>query len=152
LNAWMAALFSGRLAAGGDLLEVCRATRILPPPAQPRTADLALDGLALIVTDGLAAAAPTLRQAVRALADADITAEEALRWGWLAQAAASALWDTDAWRALLARQVRLARETGALGQLPVMLDTLGTAVAASGDLAAASALIAEADAVRAVTG
>ncbi len=151
LNAWMAALFAGRLAAGGDLLEVCRAARLLPPPAEPQTADLVLDGLALLVTDGPAAAAPVLRQAVSAFAGADITAEEALRWGWLAQAAASALWDHDAWHALLVRQVRLAREAGALGQLPVMLDALGTAVAATGDFAAASALIAEADTICTVT-
>ena len=152
LNAWMAALSAGRLAAGGDLLEVSRAARALPPPAQPRTLDLVLDGLALIVTDGPAAAAPALRQAVRALTDADITAADALRWGWLAQAAASALWDDDAWRALLVRQVKLARHAGALGQLPVTLDALGTAVAASGDFAAASALIAEAGAICEATG
>jgi ATP/maltotriose-dependent transcriptional regulator MalT len=151
MSAWMAALFAVRLAAGGDLLEVCRAVRALPPPAEPQTVDLVLDALALIVTDGPAAAAPALRQAVSALAAADITAEEALRWGWLAQAAATALWDNDAWHALLVRQVRLAREAGALGQLPVMLDALGTAVAASGDFAAASALIAEADTIRALT-
>ena len=152
LSAWMAALFAGRMAAGGDLFEVCRAARALPPPAEPRTVDLVLDGLALIVTDGPAAAAPVLRRAVSAFADADITAEEAFRWGWLAQAAASVLWDDDAWRSLLVRQVRFARAAGVLDQLPVMLDTLGTAVAASGDFAAASALIAEADAICAVTG
>jgi DNA-binding CsgD family transcriptional regulator len=152
LNAWMAALSAGRLAAGGDLLEVSRAARALPRPAQPRTLDLVLDALAYFVTDGPAAAAPALRRAVNALADADITAEGALRWGWLAQAAASALWDHDAWRALLIRQVRLARQAGALGQLPVTLDALGTAAAASGDLAAASALIAEADAICQATG
>jgi hypothetical protein len=61
------------------------------------------------------------------------------------------LWDNDIRHAQLVRQVRLAREAGALGQLPVMLDTLGTAVAATGDLAAASALIVEVDAIRAVT-
>jgi tetratricopeptide (TPR) repeat protein len=153
LSAWMAALFAGRLAGSGDLLEVCRAARALPPPIEaPRTVDLVLDGLALIVTDGPAAAAPTLRRAVRAFVDADISAEEVFRWGWLAQAAASALWDDDAWRALLLRQVRLAREAGALDELPVMLGALGTAVAWSGDFAAASALIVEADAICEVTG
>jgi hypothetical protein len=51
LSAWMAALFAGRLAGAGDLLEACRAVRALPPPAEPpRTVDLMLDGLALIVT------------------------------------------------------------------------------------------------------
>jgi DNA-binding CsgD family transcriptional regulator len=152
LSAWMAALSAGRLAADGDLLEACRATRALSPPVQPRPVDLVLDGLAMIVTDGPVAAMPTLRGAVRAFADADIPVDEALRWGWPAQAAASALWDHDAWRALLTRQARLAREAGALDQLPILLDTLGTAIAATGDLAAATSLIAEADAARTVTG
>jgi hypothetical protein len=152
LSAWMAAMFAGHLAAGGDLFEVCRAARALPPPAEPLTVDLVLDGLALIVTDGPAAAAPGLRRAVSAFADPDITAAEVLRWGWLAHLAASALWDNDVWRALLVRQVRLARAADALDQLPVMLDALGTAVAASGDFTAASALTAEADTLREVTG
>jgi len=152
LSAWMAALFAGRLAAGGDLLEVSRAARALPPAAEPRTVDLVLDGLALIVTDGPAAAVPALRRAVRTFADADLTAADTSRWGWLAQAAVSVLWDDAAWHVPLVRQVRLARAVGALDQLPTTLDVLGTAVAASGDLAAATALIAEADAIRAATG
>jgi len=152
LSAWMAAMFAGRLAGAGDLLEVCRAARSLPPPTEPRTVDLVLDGLARIVTDGPAAAAPTLRRAVRAFADADISTDDALRWGWLAQAAASILWDDDAWRMLLVRQVRLARAAGALDELPVMLGALGTAAAWSGDFPAASALIVEADAICEVTG
>ena len=123
------------------------------PPPTPRTPpDLVLAGLAMVVTDGLTAAAPTLRRALRAFNDADMTRAEELRWGWFAQAAASALWDDDAWRAMLARQVRLAQEVGALDQLPIMLGALGTAVAWTGDFAAATALDAEADAVCEVTG
>ena len=118
----------------------------------PRPVDLVLDGLALLVTDGPAAAAPTLRQAASAFADADIAVEEGLQWGWMAQAAASAVWDDDTWRALLVRQVRLAREAGALDQLPIDLGALGTNVAWSGDFAAAASLIAEADAVCEATG
>ena len=152
LNAWIAALFAGRLADSGDMLEVCRAARALPASAEPRTVDLALDGLSLIITDGAVAAAPVLRRAVDAFLRPEITAEEALRWGWLAQAAASALWDDDAWRVLVLRQVQLAREAGALDELPVMLGALGTAVARSGDFAAASALAVEADAISEVTG
>jgi DNA-binding CsgD family transcriptional regulator len=153
LTAWMAALFAGRLAGAVDLLEVSSAARALPPPARPpRLADLILDGLTQVVTGGPAAAAPTLRQAISAFAGADISIEEALRWGWLAQAAASALWDDDAWRAMLLRQVRLARDAGALDQLPIMLGALGTAVAWSGDFTEAASLIAEADAVCEATG
>jgi hypothetical protein len=75
----------------------------------------------MAVTDGPAAAAPTLRRAIRIFNDADMTRREELRWGWFAQAAASALWDDAAWRAMLTRQVRLARDVGALRQLPVTL-------------------------------
>jgi DNA-binding CsgD family transcriptional regulator len=152
LTAWMAALIAGRLAGAGDLLEVSRAARALPAPTRPRPVDLALDGLAMLVTDGPAAAAPTLRQAASAFAGADLPAPEGLRWGWVAQGTASALWDDDAWRAILERQVRLARDAGALDQLPIDLASLGTVAAWSGDFAAATALVAEADAVCAATG
>jgi hypothetical protein len=65
LHAWQAALFAGHLAGAGDLEEVSGAARALPPPeGPPRPADLLLDGLALLVTDGPADAAPVLRQAI----------------------------------------------------------------------------------------
>jgi len=58
LNAWRAASLAGRLAGASDMLEVSRAARSLPPPADPpRPIDLILDGLARLVTDGPAAAA-----------------------------------------------------------------------------------------------
>jgi hypothetical protein len=47
---------------------------------------------------------------------------------------------------------RLARDAGALDQLPIMLGALGTAAVWSGDFAAAASLIAEADAVCEATG
>ena len=81
-----------------------------------------------------------------------ISEGEGLRWGWFAQAAASALWDEDAWHAMLVRQVRLAHDAGALDQLPIMLGALGTATVWSGDFAAAALLIAQADAVCEATG
>jgi DNA-binding CsgD family transcriptional regulator len=152
LSAWMAALFAGRLAGAGDMAEVCRAARARPALQDPpHPADLVLDGLAMVVTDGPAAAAPTLQRAVSVFAAADLTMG-VLRWGFFAQAAASARWDYDPWRAMLERQVGLARDIGALEQLPVLLGALGTAVVWSGDFAAATALNAEADAVCEVTG
>ena len=152
LSAWMAALFAGRFAGAGDLLEVSRAARGLRPADRPRPVDLVLDGLTLLVTDGPTAAAATLRRAASAFAGADISVEEALRWGWLAQAAASAVWDDERWRAMLLRQVQIARDVGALDQLPIDLASLGTDAAWSGDFAAAAALIAETDAVCEATG
>ena len=152
LSAWMAALFAGRLAGSGDLLEVSRAARALPPADPPDAASLVLDALTLLVTDGLAAAAPTLRRVVGAFSGTGITADEAIQWGWFAQAAASALWDDDVWRAMLIRQVQLARDVGALDQLPIMLAALGTALVWCGDFAGAASLIAESDAVCEATG
>jgi DNA-binding CsgD family transcriptional regulator len=153
LDAWHAALFAGHLAGAGDLLEVSRAAQALPPPVHPpRPVDLLLDGLALLVTGGLDAAAPVLRQATIAFTDADIPMEQLLRWGWMAQQAAVALWDDDGWRVILLRQVQLARDVGALDQLPILLAQMAFAAAWSGDFAAAASLITEDDAVCEATG
>jgi DNA-binding CsgD family transcriptional regulator len=153
LGAWMAALFAGRLAGRVDLLEVSSAARALPPlPDPPRPVDAILDGLAQLVTDGPATATGKLRQAARAFLGADITTEERLRWGSVAHVVASAVWDDHAWRDLLARQVRLARDAGALDQLPVDLGALSMSAVWSGDFATAASLIAESDAICEATG
>jgi DNA-binding CsgD family transcriptional regulator len=153
LNAWMAALFAGRFAGAGDLAEVSQAALALPGPARPPgLADLVLGGLALLVTEGPAVAAPSLQQAASAFAGAGISAEERMRWGWLGQAAASALWDDVTRRAILVQQVQLARDAGALDQLPIDLGSLGTDAAWRGDFATATALIDETAAVCAATG
>jgi hypothetical protein len=152
LNAWYAAMFAGHLAGAGDLLEVSRAARALPPPAHPpQPTDLLLDGLSLLITNGPAAAAATLRQATNAFADADIPVAEVLRWGWMAREADYALWDDDGWR-VTARQLQLARDAGAFDQLPILLNQMALEAAYSGDFAAATSLIAEADAVCEATG
>src|SRR5882724_8387311 len=59
LDALQAAMFVGRLASGGGLLEVAQAARGAPPPLRsPRPADLLLDGLARLITEGHPAGAP----------------------------------------------------------------------------------------------
>ena len=96
LDAWQAALFAGHLAGGGDLEEVSRAARALPPPASPpRAADLLLDGLALLVTDGPAAAAPALREAISTFAGPDVPVADRLRWSWWVPVASLPLWDVE---------------------------------------------------------
>jgi DNA-binding CsgD family transcriptional regulator len=152
VDAWQAAFLAGHLAGADDLLEVSRAARALPPPAHPaRLVDLALDGFALLVTDGPAAAAPVLRQATNAFASPDIPAEEILRGSWIATVADEALWDDSGWRVTV-RQVQLARESGTLDQLPILLNRMVVNAVWSGDFTAATSLIAEADAVREATG
>jgi DNA-binding CsgD family transcriptional regulator len=150
LTAWSAASLAGHLAGADDLLDVSRAARALPPPGDPPLpVNLLLDGLARLVTDGPAAAAPTLRQAVNAFAAGDVSREEGLRWGWIA---ATVLWDEDAGRAIIARQTQLARDAGALEQLPTDLVTLAISDAWRGEFWAAASLIAETDAAAEVTG
>jgi DNA-binding CsgD family transcriptional regulator len=151
LDAWGATLLAGDLAAG-DLAEICRAARALPRSPQPGPVELLLDGLALLSPDGLAAAAPALRQAVSLFAGDSISTRDRLRWGWLAQAAALMLWEDEGWRAILARQIQLARNAGALERLPADLESAGVNAAWSGDFRAAAALIAEAEAVCEATG
>jgi len=152
LDAWRAAQIAGHLAVGGDLEEVSRAARALPAPKRPpRPADLLLDGLSLLITDGPTAAAPLLRQAKRAFARPDLPVAEQLRLGWMTPVVGAALWDDDGY-SLIERPVQLARDTGALDRLPMLLNQLASAAVWWGDFAAATSLIAEADAVCEATG
>ena len=152
LTAWGAAFVAaGHPAGRGVLLAICRAVRALPPrPGAPRPLDLLLDGLALLSTDGHAAATPVLQRAAAALAD--IPVEDVLRWGWMAAAASNAVWDNDGAHAISARQVQLIRGAGALAELPLYLSALGLASAWMGDFAGAASNIAEAESVAAATG
>jgi DNA-binding CsgD family transcriptional regulator len=152
LHAWQAALFAGHLADAGDLEEVSRTAAGLPPPQRrPGVADLLLDGLAVLVTDGPAAAAPVLRQAIGTFADPDVPVAERLRWSWWVPVASLPLWDSEGYR-LIVPPLQLARDAGALDQLPMLLNALAVATALRGDLAAAASLVAEADAAREATG
>jgi DNA-binding CsgD family transcriptional regulator len=152
LAAWGAAsVAAGQSAGRGVLVEICCAVRALPPrPGAPLPLDLLLDGLALLTTDGHAAATPMLQRAASALAD--IPVEDVLRWGWMATAASNAVWDNDGAHAIAARQVQLIRDAGALAELPLYLSALGLASAWMGDFAGAASNIAEADSVAAATG
>ena len=152
LTAWGAASVAAGQAAGKDaLLEICRAVRALPRrPGAPRPLDLLLDGLALLTTEGRAAATPALQRAATALADLPV--EDVVRWGWMATAASNAVWDNDGAHAISARQVQLIRAAGALAELPLYLSALGLASAWMGDFAGAASNITEADSVAAATG
>ena len=83
LDAWQAAHIAGHLAGGGDLDEVSQAALELPPNRPPRLADLLLDGLAQLVTDGPAAAAPLLHEVLGAFGHPDVPPTDLLRWGWM---------------------------------------------------------------------
>src|SRR5580693_1858707 len=153
LDAWAAALFAGQFAGAGSVHEVARAARSAPPPAAvSQPSDLLLDGLAVLVTEGRARAAPLLRRAARVFAEGEITVEEGLRWGWLATTAAAIVWEEEYWYATVARQLQSAREAGLLVDLPIWVQTMAIMTAWRGDFAAAASLIAEAEAIAAGTG
>ena len=151
LEAFTAALFAGRLSpAVGD---VARAVHMAPAPLAPaRAPDLLLDGLALLVTEGYAAGTPALRRALLAFRSQDISAEEGLSWLWLAGRAAMAVWDDETWHILASRHVTLARQAGALSELPLAVRSRILLHAHAGELEEGAALIAEAQAVADVTG
>ena len=121
LEALTAALFAGRLATAGDLFEVAQAARALPSACQPPSAaELMLHGLALLVTEGCAAAVPVLKRAVAAFRSAELSDEETLRW-WPAPHAGVLVWDYESVDVMSARLAKIARDAGALTMIPIGL-------------------------------
>lgn len=153
LDAINAAAFAGRLASpGGGVLAVAAAAAASPrPPHAPRAPDVLLDGLAANFVEGYAAAVPDLREALTAFGH-DMTADEELRWMWLINLAALHLWDDEHWDPLSVRYLQLARNAGALNELPLALSTRAMMLLFVGDLTAASALIDEQSTVTEATG
>jgi DNA-binding CsgD family transcriptional regulator len=153
LDAWGAALLGTAQSAKGGLLDVSRAVRSVPrPQGLPRPADLLLDSLAALITDGRAAAAALLEEATRTFADEQFPAAESLRWGWLAVVPTFVLWDEKSTHAICVRQQHAVREAGALARLPLDLTTLGFNAVRCGDFVRAAEAIAEGDAVAEATG
>jgi DNA-binding CsgD family transcriptional regulator len=152
LDAWLAAQFAGRFASAGDLHEVSRAARSAPPPTYaPRPSDVLLDGLAVLVTEGRAAAAPLLRRAARMFAE-EASTEEGLRWGWATPIAPGTLWDEEYWHTSLVRRLQSVREAGLLVHLPIFVNSMATLATWRGDFTTAASLVAEADAIAEATG
>jgi DNA-binding CsgD family transcriptional regulator len=153
LEALWAALFVGRLASGAGLLDVAQAARAAPPSSQPpRAADLLLDGLALLLTEGHTAGTPILRRALSEFRSEHIPREEEIRWLHFACRTAVDLWDDEAWYVLASRHVELARDAGALSELPIALNTRIGVHLNAGELAAAASLIEEVQAVTEAAG
>ncbi|MFJ1975527.1 hypothetical protein ACIO93_43835 [Streptomyces sp. NPDC087903] len=153
LQALSATMFAGHLAQGSDLREAAMAPRAAPPlPTPCRAADLLLDALALLFTENARASASAMRQALHAFLGQDVSAEDELRWLWLVFITAMAQWDDEAGRELTDRHVRLARETGALAVLPLVLSSRIIVHLFEGDLAEATTLSEEVGSITAATG
>ncbi|VVJ16317.1 AAA-ATPase [Amycolatopsis camponoti] len=144
--------------AESDVVEAARRTRAAPAAQVPPTAvDLVLDALATRLTDGYAAAAPLMTQATEAVRTLDTGGENTERVLWLlgnraGGTLATEMLDHAAGRAFAERQVRLARETGALVQLQFALNFLANHELLAGELTAAQALVEEDRLLADVTG
>src|SRR4051794_13179421 len=153
LEAMAAAMFAGRLGDRPGVREAAEAAQAAPPaPHPPRAIDLLLDGLATRFTDGYFAGVPPLRKALDAFRRVEGMSARDARWLWLACRIAQDLWDDELWAVLATRGVHVARETGALGVLPIAATYRASLHVHGGDFDAASSLIAEADSITRATG
>ena len=130
-----------------------RAARAAPPPrTAPRPSDLLLDGLAELVTEGRAAAAPALRRAVSAFRGDGSPWSKGFNGACWPSSAAVELWDFESWDAVITRQMELARDAGALAPLSIALNGEGIVVTGAATSPRPARVIVEADAVTEATG
>src|SRR5215211_7797967 len=149
LEALSAAMFAGRLAPpGASALDVALAAKAAPRPPVLGGLELLLDGLATFFCDGYETAIPILRRSEKESDGGNMPASEQLRWKWLAAISSVHLWGDARWEAISERHVRIARETGALGELPLALSQRVYAHLFAGELTAAALLV---DEIRAAT-
>ncbi|MGA8338870.1 MAG: LuxR C-terminal-related transcriptional regulator [Solirubrobacteraceae bacterium] len=153
LEALSAAMFAGRLAQGGGMVEAGEAALAGPPmPSRPRPSDLLLQGFAVQATQGYVAAAPILKDALSAYRREVAPSPEDARWLWFASWIALHLWDDESWSVLSTRQLELVRRTGAVSVLPFALSNRSSVCAFLGELTTAAVLEEELRAVTEATG
>ncbi|HEX9539546.1 MAG TPA: AAA family ATPase [Streptosporangiaceae bacterium] len=144
-----AAMWAADLDRPGGLQEAAEAARAAPPgPDPPRSVDVLLDAFAIRFTQGYAAAAAVLTRALERVLALNVGTAEAGGWLWLAGPGAGGMvalevWDDASWHALAAREVQVARDTGALVHLQSALDFLARAHLLTGELVIAARLIEE---------
>jgi DNA-binding CsgD family transcriptional regulator len=153
LEALEAARFADRLARGTDVVEVSKAALAGPAPHQPpRPTDLLLQGMATLPIDGHAAAVPILKAALSAFRQEAVLPPEESRWLSFACRAAWDVWDEESWRLLITRELRRARDAGALTVMPLLLTSLSYLQVLCGELSTAESLLDEIRAITAATG
>jgi DNA-binding CsgD family transcriptional regulator len=152
----LAGAMSSDVEVVGGAPAVARAARAAPTaPASPRTVDVLLDAFAIRLTDGYAAAAPTLARALELLL-ADLSNEDVGRLSVSSSRdsniVALEMWDDEALHRLAARQVQVAREAGALVHLQFALSFLARSHMLAGELTTATLMIDEARSIAEATG
>ena len=150
----LSAAFYGDGVTGGDVgLQLAQATASAPRPAGTASAaDLLLDGFAAHYNQGYAAAAPILRTALDQFGAGMVSENELHGLSLAGMLAAQHLWDHDRWQLIADRYVELARNLGALSELPLALSARVLCLVWAGELSAAAALSQELQAVVEATG
>lgn len=149
-DAYVAGIFAGRFAGDTGLLEVAAAIRSATPPVKPGdVTDELLDAAASLIDGGWAAGAQSAQRALANFGVASISDELDLQWLYFAARMFPIyLWDAEAWDTLSGRVVERVRDADALALLPMAIATRVGWELFAGDLAAASTLVAEQDAVQ----
>ena len=149
LEALSAAMFAGRLAApGSSALDVALAAKAAPRPPALAGIELLLDVVTTFFSGDYEAAVPAWRRAQVVFDGGDMPASEQLRWKWLATVVCIHTWDDVRWQAISDAHVRITREHGALGELPLALTQRVFAHLFAGELTTAASLV---DEIRAAT-
>jgi DNA-binding CsgD family transcriptional regulator len=153
LDAFLAAMFAGRLSSSGDLLKVASAVRAAPPSSEAHQgSDLLLEGLAVRISEGYASGVPLLKRALSAFRSTRSSSEDDIRWLWLACHTAHDLWDDETFEAVSSRYLQQARDAGMLTELPLALIARVYMHLYAGDLSSAALLLEEVEAVIEATG
>jgi len=158
LEALTMAMYVGDAFLPGGVRKAAGAVRSAPPaPDPPRPVDVALDAFALLLTEGYAAAAPALTQALDLLLALDVGTSEGRRWrslagGRVGMIIADERCDIESLHALSAGQAQAARDVGARVQLRTATMGMAAAHILRGELSAAARLIEEARLIAEATG
>ena len=154
----LAGAMSSDVEVVGGAPAVAEAARAAPTgTAPPRTVDVLLDAFAIRLTEGYAAAAPTLARSLELLLAMDVADEDVGRRLSVSSSrdsniVALELWDDEALHRLAARQVQVARDAGALVHLQFALSFLARSHMLAGDLTAATLTIDETRSIAEATG
>jgi len=143
LDALLAKMFAGRL-PGISAVDVAKAALLAPPaPGEPRTTDLLLESTATEYAEGFAAAVPVMRRSLGRFRSGEMSTQEELRCSFPAWRTAGLLWDDESFDLVASRHLKIARETGALTEIPLALTARIYSDTFAGELVTAASLVEE---------
>jgi DNA-binding CsgD family transcriptional regulator len=157
LEALGAAIWAGGVDNAG-VREAAEAARAAPAgTGPPRAVHVLLDAFARRLTEGYAAAAAALTGALELILARSVAGDETGRRLWLTSGTADTtvaleLWDAESWHTLAARQVQVARDSGALVQLQFALLSLAGSYLLAGELTTAALMVEEDQLIAEVSG